>query len=112
MIGCPTCARLKQQVADLRREFGQEMRAADMVAVGDALGLTPTQSRIALTLFYAGDWVHSHALEKRLDMDGNSLKTHICRIRRVAGDDLIESRYAIGYRLGMEGRARVLEAVG
>ena len=109
MTGCPQCAQLRQQIVALRREYGQEFQHGDMNAVREKLGLTRDQSRIVLTLFYADDFVSSHALEKRIDSTFDCLKTHICRIRSVAGRDLIETRYGIGYRLGMGGRLRVLE---
>lgn len=112
MIGCSDCARYKQEIAELRREYGQTISDSAMGAVTDGLGVTAALARIVLTLFHAGDWVSSRTLEKRLDKTGDTLKTQICRIRHVVGYDFIETTYAVGYRLSETGMARVREALG
>lgn len=109
MIGCVDCARLKAEIADLKRAYGQEYPALGPVAT--ALGLTRDQTRIVLILFYAKDWVSSHTLEARMDSTFDCLKTHICRIRRLVGREFIETQYAIGYRLSEAARRRVEAAL-
>lgn len=111
-LGCLECARLRTEIASLRRQYGQDFPQGALGTAVDVLGLTPEQSRIVLTLYYARDYVHSHTLEERLDMDGDCLKTHICRIRWRKGKPFIETRYDVGYRLGAEAREQIEEAIG
>lgn len=107
MIGCVDCARYRQEIAELRREYGQTISDAHMVAVRTKFGLTATLTQLVLILFVAGDWVSSRSLEKRFDKTADTIKVHICRIRRLVGHDFVETSYAVGYRLSDEGMVRV-----
>jgi two-component system, OmpR family, response regulator len=113
-MSCPHCERLREENRLMARELGLRRRDGEIGAVMHRLGLTATQAKLMVLMYEAKGRVISHGnLISELPMDGDhkSLKTTVCRMRRVLGEGLIDTRKGFGYALSPAGLSRVLGAL-
>jgi len=111
---CPCCEIKDEEIRHLRRELGLRMADGEIGALMSRLGVSPTQARLLRVLYAAkGRTVGHGALIDELPMDGDqeSLKSLVCRMRKVIGEKAIETAHGHGYALTAGGLSLVLGAL-
>ena len=106
---CPCCEIKDEEIRHLRRELGLRIADGEIGALMSRLGVSPTQARLLRVLYAAkGRTVGHGALIDELPMDGDqeSLKSLVCRMRKVIG-----AAHGHGYALTAGGLSLVLGAI-
>lgn len=116
---CPRCADLQEELAYLRSELGDRVRADEVEELKRAFGLTPQTARLLLVLHQArGRTMTRHQIEDAVpakceddERTYGFVSVIVCQLRRRVGFRNIENIFAAGYRLSPEMNARVAAIV-
>lgn len=112
---CIHCQALALEVQELRAALGLSGRLTEQRAIERRFKLTRAQAKIVQALYDAGGRVVPRATLDAVALrdaaeGGDSLKTHICRIRALIGADVIDTAEG-GYAMTPVGRALVYSAL-
>jgi len=114
MTFCPNCEGLRAENAELRKALGLSGSISDRHKIARRFGLTRAESRLVHLLYNAAGRVVTHATldlavlsPEAAEAGAQSVKQHVCRIRRKMGDGLVESVRGDGYLMTPVGRALV-----
>ena len=112
---CIHCEALKDEVAELRAALGLSGQLTERRKLQRRFGLTATESHIAQILYDAGGRTVPRVTLDNTAIPGgsdgaDSLKTHVCRIRRKLSADSIDTAEG-GYRMSPVGRALIYTAL-
>lgn len=113
---CARCEELEDEIAWLRSELGASVDATTLAAIRGRFSLTRAQAIIVMCLFNAKCRVVSFARLAEAtpvgvrsgESDCQLVRSHICRIRKVVGEDAIETVRGDGWRISNEFYSRVL----
>ena len=108
---CANCQALREEVGLLKRQLGQTVERDGLTKLMGALGLTLSQSRMILVLYYRGDWVETWRLTESSGITEASLRPQFWRIRNNLGREFVEAKWGVGYRLPAGSMQRVKAAL-
>lgn len=115
---CPNCARLREEIAQLRRELAYEVDLERVEEVRVGFEISPQEAQVLMGLYHAKGRALSH--DQMLDTvpargglereSGKIPAVYVSRLRRRLGEGIINTVWGRGYRLTPEGVA-VVETV-
>lgn len=112
---CDRCAILEEELAAAKAALGEQRRLQDDLRVRSALGLTAGQLRYVMRLYRAkGEFVPMAMLARDMldaGADIGTVKTQLCKVRRLLGPDSVRSIWGGGYQLSPRIRARIADVL-
>ncbi len=109
---CSNCVELREQLREAQRELGLRRRDGAIGALMHRLGVRPIHALLLIDMYEAkGRCISKDTLIENAAVKNEcSLKTHVCLLRSIIGDDAIVTYPTRGYGLSPIGMSRVLAA--
>lgn len=115
---CERCEMLAMELALARDKLGEISGANDHAALKRWLGLSRVKARVMLRMYrspgrYLPDWLLAEELVKGEDAEPGTIKVIVHQLRKLLGQDAIETSpsYGGGYRIGAAAAVRMREAL-